>query len=97
VIVHVLDPTESGAAVARARKAGLRVFSFVRPGFRVDGSPVYPNFNQGTYMAEHLADRLKPTGRTCSHPADQSARREPRVDATCNPYLAAAAYLQAGA
>jgi ABC-type sugar transport system substrate-binding protein len=60
VVIYVLDPNEPAAAVARARKAGLRVFSFERPRFLVDGSLVYPNFNQGTYMAEHLADRLKP-------------------------------------
>ncbi len=60
VIIYVLDPTEPAAAAARARKAGLQVFSFERPRFPVDGSLVYPNFNQGTYMAEHLADRLEP-------------------------------------
>jgi ABC-type sugar transport system substrate-binding protein len=60
VVIYVLDPTQPAEAVARARKAGLRVFSFERPRFLVDGSLVYPNFNQGTYMAEHLADRLKP-------------------------------------
>lgn len=63
IIVYVLDPMEPAAAVARARKAGLQVFSFERPRFAVDGSLVYPNFNQGTYMAEHLADRLE-TGAT---------------------------------
>jgi ABC-type sugar transport system substrate-binding protein len=60
IIIYVLDPTEPAAAVARARKAGLQVFSFERPRFAVDGSLVYPNFNQGTYIAEHLADRLRP-------------------------------------
>jgi ABC-type sugar transport system substrate-binding protein len=60
VIIYVLDPNEPAASVARARKAGLQVFSFERPRFAVDGSLVYPNFNQGTYMAEHLADRLRP-------------------------------------
>ncbi len=60
IIIYVLDPTEPAAAVARARKSGLQVFSFERPRFPVDGSLVYPNFNQGTYMAEHLADRLQP-------------------------------------
>lgn len=60
VIVYVLDPREPAAAVARARDAGLQVFTFERPRFPADGSLVYPNFNQGTYMAEHLADRLRP-------------------------------------
>jgi len=60
IVIYVLDPLEPAAAVARARGAGLQVFSFERPRFPVDGSLVYPNFNQGTYMAEHLADRLQP-------------------------------------
>jgi ABC-type sugar transport system substrate-binding protein len=60
VVIYVLDPLEPAAAVARARRAGLQVFSFERPRFPVDGSLVYPNFNQGTYMAEHLANRLQP-------------------------------------
>jgi ABC-type sugar transport system substrate-binding protein len=60
VIIYILDPTEPAAAVGRARQAGLKVFTFERPRFPADGSLVYPNFNQGTYMAEHLADRLKP-------------------------------------
>lgn len=60
VIIYVLDPIEPAAAVARAHGAGLQVFSFERPRFPVNGSLVYPNFNQGTYMAEHLADRLQP-------------------------------------
>jgi ABC-type sugar transport system substrate-binding protein len=60
IVLYVLDPMQSAAPVARARKAGLQVFTFERPRFPVEGSLVYPNFNQGTYMAEHLADRLKP-------------------------------------
>ena len=61
IVIYVLDPVASADAVARARKAGIQVFSFERPRFPVDGSVVYPNFNQGTYMSEHLAARL-PTG-----------------------------------
>jgi ABC-type sugar transport system substrate-binding protein len=60
IVIYVLDPTEPQGAVARARAAGVPVFSFERPRFPVDGSLVYPNFNQGAYMAEHLADRLPP-------------------------------------
>ncbi len=60
IVIYVLDPTEPAAAVARARKAGIPVFSFERPRFAVDGSVVYPNYNQGTYMAEHLAAALAP-------------------------------------
>jgi ABC-type sugar transport system substrate-binding protein len=40
VIIYVLDPNEPAASVARARKAGLQVFSFERPRFAVDGSLV---------------------------------------------------------
>lgn len=58
IVIYVLDPIEPAAAVARARAAGIPVFSFERPRFTVDGSLVYPNFNQGVYMAEHLAGRL---------------------------------------
>jgi ABC-type sugar transport system substrate-binding protein len=58
IVIYVLDPVEPAAAVARARQAGIRVVSFERPRFPVDGSLVYPNFNQGTYMAEHLAGLL---------------------------------------
>jgi ABC-type sugar transport system substrate-binding protein len=60
IVIYVLDPMASADAVARARKAGIPVFSFERPRFPVDGSVVYPNFNQGTYMAEHLAGALAP-------------------------------------
>lgn len=60
VVVYVLDPAEPAAAVSRARAAGVRVFSFEKPMFRVDASLVYPNFNQGVYMAEHLAALLTP-------------------------------------
>jgi ABC-type sugar transport system substrate-binding protein len=58
IVVYVLDPLEPAAAVARARAAGVPVFTFERPRFPVDGSLVYPNFNQGVYMAEHLAGLL---------------------------------------
>jgi ABC-type sugar transport system substrate-binding protein len=60
IVIYVLDPSEPRDAVGRARAAGIPVFSFERPRFPVDGSLVYPNFNQGVLMAEHLADRLAP-------------------------------------
>jgi ABC-type sugar transport system substrate-binding protein len=60
VVAYVLDPLEPAAPVARARAAGVPVFTFERPRFPVDGSLVYPNFNQGVYMAEHLAGVLPP-------------------------------------
>jgi ABC-type sugar transport system substrate-binding protein len=58
IVIYVLDPLEPAAAVAAARAAGIPVVSFERPRFPVDGSLVYPNFNQGVYMAEHLAGAL---------------------------------------
>jgi len=44
--------------VAQARAQGIPVFTFERPRYVVDGSLVYPNFNQGVYMAEDLASGL---------------------------------------
>jgi ABC-type sugar transport system substrate-binding protein len=58
VIVYVLDPEQPAAAVARASAAGTPVFSFEKPHFPVAGSIVYPNFNHGVYLAEHLAAHL---------------------------------------
>jgi ABC-type sugar transport system substrate-binding protein len=60
IILYILDPSEPAAAVARARRAGIPVITFERPRFPVEGSLVYPNFNQGTYMAEELAGMLAP-------------------------------------
>lgn len=58
IVLYVLDPEQPAAAVAEARARGVCVFTFERPRYEVDGSLVYPNFNQGTYIAEHLASRL---------------------------------------
>jgi ABC-type sugar transport system substrate-binding protein len=60
IVIYVLDPAEPKDAVGRARGAGIPVFSFERPTFAVEGSLVYPNFNQGVFIAEHLASRLAP-------------------------------------
>lgn len=60
VVIYVLDPAEPHAAVRRATEAGVRVFSFEKPSFPVEASLVYPNFNQGAYMGEHLAALLRP-------------------------------------
>jgi len=60
IVVYVLDPLQPAAAVAAARAAGIPVFTFERPRFAVEGSLVYPNFNQGVYMAEELANMLRP-------------------------------------
>jgi ABC-type sugar transport system substrate-binding protein len=55
-----LDPGRPKAAVARARAAGIPVITFERPRFAVSASLVYPNYNQGVYLAEELANVLKP-------------------------------------
>ncbi len=58
IVVYVLDAANPAEAVAEARAAGIPVFTLERPHFAVDGCVVYPNFNHGTYMAEHLATLL---------------------------------------
>jgi len=60
IVVYVLDPVQPADAVAAARAAGIPVFTFERPRFAVEGSLVYPNFNQGVYMADALAGMLRP-------------------------------------
>jgi hypothetical protein len=39
----------------------MPVFSFTRPLYRVNGSVIYPNFNHGLLMVEHMA-KLVPAG-----------------------------------
>jgi ABC-type sugar transport system substrate-binding protein len=60
IVVYILDPTTPATAVAEARAGGVPVFSFERPRFPVAASLVYPNFNHGVYMGEHLAELLPP-------------------------------------
>ena len=59
IVIYALDPSAFGEPVARARAAGIAVFSFVRPHYPVNASVVYPNFNHGVFMAEHLASLLR--------------------------------------
>lgn len=63
VVVWVIDPDVPAAAVARARHRGIPVITLERPRFHVDACVVYPNFNHGVYMAEHLASLLPPSAR----------------------------------
>jgi ABC-type sugar transport system substrate-binding protein len=63
IVVWVIDPDVPGAAVGYARGRGVPVVSMERPRFAVDGSVVYPNFNHGVYMAEHLATLVPPGAR----------------------------------
>lgn len=58
IVMYALLPDEPAAAAEYARSAGVRVFSLVPPNFPVDGAVVYPNFNQGLFMAQWLARRL---------------------------------------
>src|SRR5579875_2264450 len=60
IILYILNPSEPEEATAKARAAGIPVVTFERPRFAVEGSLVYPNFNQGTYMAEELATMVRP-------------------------------------
>jgi len=57
-VIWVIDPAIPAAAVSYARERGVPVVSMERPRFSVDASVVYPNFNHGVYMAEHLASLL---------------------------------------
>jgi ABC-type sugar transport system substrate-binding protein len=63
IVVWVIDPAVPADAVAYARAKGVKVVSFERPRYPVEASVVYPNFNQGVYMMEHLADLLPPGAR----------------------------------
>jgi ABC-type sugar transport system substrate-binding protein len=63
IVVWVIDPGVPAAAAGYARGRGVPVVSMERPRFAVDGSVVYPNFNHGVYMAEHLATLVPPGAR----------------------------------
>lgn len=63
IVMYALLPTEPAEAAARTRAAGVRLFSLVPPDFPVDGAVVYPNFNQGLFMAQWLGKRLTPDDR----------------------------------
>jgi ABC-type sugar transport system substrate-binding protein len=63
IVVWVIDPAVPAGAVAYARAKGVKVVSFERPRYPVEASVVYPNFNQGVYMMEHLASLLPPGAR----------------------------------
>src|SRR5262245_37343189 len=58
VVIYVINPSAFRESVAKVRAAGIPVFSFVRPHYPVNASVIYPNFNQGVFMAEHLTSLL---------------------------------------
>lgn len=58
IAIWVIDPDEPREGAEAARAAGIPVVAMERPRFEVDASIVYPNFNHGVYMAEHLATLL---------------------------------------
>jgi ABC-type sugar transport system substrate-binding protein len=61
IAIYALTPTRAADAMTEARRGGVPVFSFTRPHYRVNGSVIYPNFNHGLLMAEHMA-KLVPAG-----------------------------------
>jgi ABC-type sugar transport system substrate-binding protein len=60
IVVWVADPNEPAEAVAGARGKGIPVVTLERLRYPVEASVVYPNFDHGVYMAEHLATLLEP-------------------------------------
>ncbi len=58
IVIYVITPSAFREPVAKARAAGIPVFTFVRPHYPVNASVIYPNFNQGVFMAEHLTSLL---------------------------------------
>jgi ABC-type sugar transport system substrate-binding protein len=60
IMLYALTPTRSADTVPEIREGGTPVFSFTRPLYRVNGSVVYPNFNHGLLMAEHMAKLVPP-------------------------------------
>lgn len=65
IVLYVLDPSAFGEPVAKARAAGVPVFTFVRPHYPVTASVVYPNFNHGVFMAEYLLSLLSAGSGVC--------------------------------
>ncbi|MFE5027895.1 sugar ABC transporter substrate-binding protein [Streptomyces sp. NPDC056656] len=58
IVVWVVTPDSPAAGAAAAMERDIPVITIERPHFPVAASIVYPNFNHGVYMAEHLATLL---------------------------------------
>jgi ABC-type sugar transport system substrate-binding protein len=68
MILYILDPRPPhplATPVKNVRAAGIPVFTFEKPPFLVDGSVVYPNFNQGLFIAEHMTTLVAPGSSVC--------------------------------
>jgi ABC-type sugar transport system substrate-binding protein len=60
VIIYALTPERSADTLPEVREAGMPIFSFTRPHYRVNGSVIYPNFNHGILMSEFMAKLVPP-------------------------------------
>ena len=60
IVPYVVLPDCPAKGVAAALARGIPVVTMERPHFPVSASVVLPNFNQGVYMAEHLATLVAP-------------------------------------
>jgi ABC-type sugar transport system substrate-binding protein len=60
VVIYALTPGRAADTVPEVHAAGMPVFSFTRPVYRVNGSVIYPNFNHGILMSEFMATLVPP-------------------------------------
>jgi ABC-type sugar transport system substrate-binding protein len=60
VVLFVLDMREPHAAVRDALVAGVPVVAIHRPAYPVSAAVVVPNFHQGVYLAQAIAQRVSP-------------------------------------
>jgi len=60
IVVWVVTPDSAATGAAAAMRNHIPVITLERPHYPVSASLVYPNFNHGVYMAEHLATLLPP-------------------------------------
>lgn len=63
IFIFVTDPLVPEAAVKAAMDAGMKVFTIHRPLYKVSGSIVVPNFYQGVFLANRLAEEVGVGGR----------------------------------
>ena len=63
IALWCLDPAPLEKPVKTASAAGVPVFTLERTPFEVEAALVFPNFNHGQYMVDHLANTLPPGAR----------------------------------